>query len=801
MALPTVTIQLIPDIALAKFPLGTEIDFTATAEDPTGALIQHWVEIRNPAGVWTWGTDDGSAPGWDSDFPFDGSLAGTSSKSVKTGSMVLSTVGSWLLRSTATNVDPNANQWAVSNVIDITVFDPSTGSAVPAPDPSTVASVTIAGTKTPLTVGTKLNAGNVPLFTFDQPGDYEISVTSPPPVSTQPTVPVTPVTPPVDPITPPDDGGATGAVEPLWPMTPDAVSARLGPTWAQLNPNGGPEDRLTNNRPATQHSEIVDPRAKDYEYGTPSSTWNNFWSETVNFIKVKLGGGNGAGRIQPYAAYGGVAATRPRGDITGFDPDPVLGAAYATIPELGSVSQFTCGARSSLAMECNEALLGNLQGLIIPAGTQTSRGDVWPLPYTIVPGLAITAMALTSQNEVLIAVGFDPKSGAAKMAILACKAANLPSHTMKRFLQPNQASWTAWKLLGMIDLPFAGIPNAVAASSNGSWVGPSQTVWGEYDAQGQPVIGSDGQQVRDYLDLGQIDLSDPAKRAAMAFEGESDATPWGWVFATKGVVVVTCKASNQAAQYDLSGLMEFARKSYTEADQTKWQATCDAETAGNFPPTFALNASIAPTLVSVYSVNKPNGVALVQQLDRWSRDLWRAFIAREDGYCTILDVSPIMARYSWQLVGPGGILGEKFIAKNLTCVQFTRFNESGADKLMPPNQDGSVQTALGKVNCLMFGSRGERAIVFVQAWWQSLNEYDRITDVKMDDVTCLWPCERGSIIVAGGGTKIFTFIRGGVANDTGQTFAPDNFGRNWGPGGIEQEIDGFVPMLSGSNVN
>jgi hypothetical protein len=693
------TVNLIPPTAPGLLEVGSTLQFTGRATDPDRDLFEHWMEIKNPEGKWSWEPDGDTVAGWT-----DGALVGDKSLSRKVASFTFPRPGTWVVRTTAAD-DEAKDQWQISPEFEVSIVG-----TLPPTDDATI--VFNGGAPFTQPVGSKLILGSKELASLVSEGPYQIKFKAD------------------DVVTPP--------VSELWPMDADAVSNRLGPKWDGADA----ATRPTNPAPTTKHSDIPYARAQNYEFGTPTDKWNNFWSETGNgLVARKTKTDLNSFRIQTYAAYNGVAVSRPNGDLTGFKPDPVHAGYKLTLP-------FTASCRSQ-GIECNEALMGNAAGDIWPSGTQTSRGsDDWPYPTCNV-GFEITAMALSTSNEILFVVGINPKTGAGKYAVVACEGKWLPSHTMQRTAQPNQGSWSGFNLIGVRDLPF-DFPNSVAAAANGSWIGPSQTA---------------------NQDLGQIDLSKDWVRKSLSFEGEGDDQPWGWIFATKGIAVVTSKVAGKVAVIDLTKFFARVRADYTQASQDGWESILKQEDAGNYPPTFDEDPSIEPVVNAIYDIQGANFVCCVLQHERWSKDYWKAWIAGEDGKLTVLDTSPLLSRYSWEPVGPGGIIASKFIAKNLTHVTLQRFSDWRAGPHMPidPNT-GKNDSAFGSINGIIVTSRGENAHIFIVSVGDQLTEYLRLVDTRAEDVIACTVNERSFIVTSVDfGMKrgrIINWVMNGVSSDS-----------------------------------
>lgn len=724
--------------------VGTTLKFIGYATDPDRDLLEHWMEIRNPEGKWSWEPGGESDPQWQG-----GALVGDTGNSRRLASFTFTRPGDWVVRSTA-NDSEQPTLWAESAPLTITVVGD-----VPPVEPPDPATLTFNGGPSFVEdVGSKLTVGGTVLASLLSEGPYEITFKA------------------ADVVTPP--------VSELWPMDAESVSNRLGPKWD----GKGTMDK--NIFPPTKFSDIPYGRAKSYQFGEPSAEYSNFWSESGNgLLATPIKTGLNSFRAQTYAAYNSVAVCRPFPDITGFKPDPVHGGAGLTIP-------FTASCRSQ-GIECNEALMGNAAGDIWPAGTQTSRGsDDWPYP-TLNVGFEITAMALSTSNEILVVVGINPKTGAGKVAYVAWEGKYLPSHTMQLTGQPNQGSWSNFKLLGVRDLPFS-FPNSVSVASNGSWIGPSQTA---------------------SLDLGQIDMSKYWTRDSMRDESEGDNVPWGLVFATSGIAVISSKVAGKVAVISLKAIFAKLRADYCAHDQAAWESTLIRESKGLYPVTIDEDPTLEPLIDKIYDVKGPNFVLCCQQKDRWSLDYWKAWIAGEDGVLTVIDTSPYLSRYSWDKVGPGGIIAQQFIGKNLTHIAITRYDDWLATYNMPINQDGQVDpttgekphyNAFGKINSVICTARGENAHLFVLTYGSDLKTYRRVTDDQAEDLIAATVNERAFIMTSVDFGKshgrLLNFVFGGVSSDKGW-FTLANNGRDYFRGGEPLEFDDgeHVIAFSTANVN
>ncbi len=128
LALPVISfagfpsVQLTPESGATEITItqGSVLNFSAQASDSDRDLKEHWIEIRNPSGSWSW-------EGWLSGEPWTGRLGGDASSSSKQASFRFDAPGSYQVRSTALD---SADIWIISNVVYVVVIP---GTAEPAP--------------------------------------------------------------------------------------------------------------------------------------------------------------------------------------------------------------------------------------------------------------------------------------------------------------------------------------------------------------------------------------------------------------------------------------------------------------------------------------------------------------------------------------------------------------------------------------------------------------------------------------------------------------------------------------------
>ena len=537
----------------------------------------------------------------------------------------------------------------------------------------------------------------------------------------------------------PDGASARVLAAPRWDRA--AVSARLGPTFAQLNPDakGGrptlykPESKMP---PASYYVRI-----KPYELGSAPGPDSNYWSESgqVAYVPDDPANNPGLDRIQVFAYYNKVFAISPRLDWASGQPspDPQTQAPYY-VKINGTAPMQPVAMVRNYAMEQNEALVLYRDGLFAVAGTQTSRsGSERPYPGFKFPANKIPrAIAVTTGNEFALVAVTDTDRHVGQLAIVALEGKYIPFHTWPYMAMPNEGSWSDFKLLGYVDLPMA-TPDAVAAASNGLWRGASAT---------------------NDKELSQIDLADDNYRK-LVYDGA-----WQAVVAKNGYAIVSSTDENKVAVLDLTPLFNYVRENWL-GSEAHYQATLAARGDGpaQFPQTFDVNPAIRPKVIWTAAVSEPTAVLAGQTIDRWSHDRFKAYVASRDGTVHIYDTSPLMWRYPWETKGKLQEIGTVKVGRNPTCLAFARFSKSGLPLL--PVDDKGKQRAPDPLNNLFYAaSRGDDEIDAVVTWGGEGAVYWRIRDSRMDDPVAVSVAQRANIVTVAdfAGKKILSFRVGAI---------------------------------------
>ncbi|MFT3781913.1 MAG: hypothetical protein QM790_07845 [Nibricoccus sp.] len=563
----------------------------------------------------------------------------------------------------------------------------------------------------------------------------------------------------------------------------ETVSKLLGPSFDELNPNAK-EDRPTHFSrkskpcPALSFFNRTDP----FELGEQCIPDDDYWSESgqVAYVPDDPQNDPGLDRVQVFAYYNRVFALSPRLDFASGKPHPDPQTTEANYAELlGHPPGQPIAMVRNYGMLQNEALVLYRGGLLAVAGTQTSRSPAErPYPGLLFPANKVpTAIAVTTMNEFALITVTDTNTGRGQLAVVALEGKYLPFHTWPYMALANQGSFSAFKLLGYVDLPMAK-PTAVATATNGWWNGPSQT----------------NSQV-----LSQIDLTNDGTRAGI-YKGAGPG--WESLVANKGYAVIAAHDEDKAVFVDLGPLLNYVRDSYF-ASPEKFKATMSGrgEAPNAWPMAFSENTAAAPKVVSEFKVQKPTAVLAGMQINRWLGDHYKAYVASEDGTIHVFDASTLMARWDWEGTAPLAELGSFKVGRNPVCMIFNRFGDSPLP-LMPKQADGSTASEPLN-NTFHIVCRGDREIVTVVVWGGNGQVYRRIKDTRLADPVAASVAGRGNILTVAdyAGRKIVSFRIGGMVGRQGQVYPVG------GDGTYDFEYAGELPVaghpfaVNSANVN
>lgn len=511
--------------------------------------------------------------------------------------------------------------------------------------------------------------------------------------------------------------------------TPDELfSEKLGPTYLSLFPF------TPDTRPSVYKapSYACDParfgkRINPYEISksTGPSSDNDYWTDVGQVAYVPDSSEvAGIDRIQTFSYYSHAFAISPRLEASP-DPSSIYWFNGVKVPLKRPVA-----AVRNMGMTTNEALVVYANGFIGVAGTQTSRGGRvpfdWPLPGVQLPVNKVpSAIALTTSNEFALVTVKDVTTGRGQLAVIALEGHSLEYHTFQWIGFPNQGSWSDMKLMGYIDLPFDN-PDAVSASTNGLWKGPSAT----------------GNKT-----LGMLNILDPGTRWGMR-QGEMG---WSGVVATGGYALVSSKADGKAAFINLNPLMSWIKAQYLDDDKqaatmAKFNWVTMATDSGTRPVPRAteafpglLTAANTPTLITTLTLDRPTFTLAGQSIDRWSKDIQKAYISTESGVIRIYDTSSLVKRWSWEISGALREIGTVQVGANPVWMCFARFHQAGTPLL-------GTERADGLNNILHVACRGSRTIESVVTLKGVGQVYQRISDSRLQDPVCVGVGDRGNIL-------------------------------------------------------
>ncbi len=509
-------------------------------------------------------------------------------------------------------------------------------------------------------------------------------------------------------------------------------------------------------------------RINPWEVGEAPGADTDYWSDTgqVGYLPDDPATDPGLDRIQTYAYYNRVFAISPRPDTPSgkLHSDPQTREPYYETLN-GSPPMQPVAMVRGYGMQQNEQVMVYRDGLFAVAGMQTSRSSTErPYPGFKVPKNKVPrAIAVTASNEFALVTIWDTDRHQGQLAVVALEGKFLPFHTWPYMGLPNQGSFSAFKLMGYIDLPMAS-PNAVAASSNGLWQGPSST---------------------DNRVLSQIDLSNDDVRK-LVYDGD-----WQSVVAKSGYAIVSSTDDNKVVVVDLTPLFAYMRTSYLQS-ATSYQQTIASRGAApqEFPQTFEINPANMPKVIWESTVAAPTAVLAGIKLDRWSKDRFKAYVASRDGTVRILDTSSIMARNSWELRGELKEIGSFKVGRNPVSMAFARHGTSNLP-LLPPLSTGAARSTDPTNNQFYVACRGERSIDAVVTWQGEGQVYERIRDSRMGDPVAVSVAVRGNVVTVAdfAGKKLISFRMGTLYDSRNDKVYPP------GDPNYDYEFGGEMPLL------
>ena len=561
--------------------------------------------------------------------------------------------------------------------------------------------------------------------------------------------------------------------------TKTTMELRFGPSFTDLSPNAT-DDRPTLYKPTSKPRSSGYIRTNPYELGTTPVLDNDYWSDSgqVGYVPDDLADA-GIDRIQTYAYYDRVFAISPRLDWASGKPhsDPQSRETYYSTL-FGELPKHPLAMFRGYGMQQNEALVLYRNGNLAVAGTQTSRASgERPYPgFTFPANKVPTGIAITTANEFALVTIWDTTTKKGQLAVIALEGKYIPFHTWPYMGLPNQGSWSAFKLLGYIDLPMA-TPTSVSAASNGYWNGPSQTAG---------------------LVMSQINLANESHRINV-YSGS-----WSGVVAKGGYAIVASQFDNKAVVVDLAPLFSYIRESYLSS-AASFSATVAARgtAASSFPQAFSVRPSIMPKVVFEMNVATPTTVLAGLRMDRWTKDHYKGYVASRDGTIHILDTSAVQKRFDWERLGALRVIGSFNVGQNPVSMCFTRRGDSNLP-LLPVSSTG-VQSRPDPYNNLFYVAvRGDRKVVAAVTYNGAGAVYRTIKDTRMGDPVAVSTSIRGPILSVADfrGKKVLSF-RVGKINDVRNNvvYGCGEFGTDPFEFAGQVSFGGYPFLVNSTNVN
>lgn len=524
-------------------------------------------------------------------------------------------------------------------------------------------------------------------------------------------------------------------------------------------------------------------RVNPYQLGTPNDDKADYWSDSGQVAYLPDGSmadDPGLMATRHFAYYQGVFATAPLPDVSRGIPNPdpsTRKADYLSAnggePLHGVVTQVR-----STNTTGNDAFVLWENGLITVASTQTGHGKIG-LPWLRLPEeKQVQDLAVTSNNELLLVALYDAKLRRGQLAVIMVEGKGIPVHTFTQMGLPNQASVSAMKLLGYVDLPVATTLR-VAAACNGTWGGPSAT----------------GGKT-----LGRMDLTNAETLQNL------ESGSWAGVVANAGYAVVVSREESQLAVVDLTPVFKYIRQSWLSSIESFNATTASrGEAAAQWPNTFSVRPEISPRVVLTKAIERPVSVICGHRVDRWSSDRFKFHVGLEAGELSIWDASPIMARAKWHRKGNEiHELGRMKVGENPISLAFARRGEGQGSALIPA---GSKQKGDGQNNVLWIACRKARQVIEVLTLDGKGTVLRTIEDQKLQDPVNVCTAVRGYIVLVCDfrGKQVMGFRVGTITDARAKpkkVYPPTE-----GPNGEDWEVSGVLPVpgyphtITSENVN
>lgn len=549
---------------------------------------------------------------------------------------------------------------------------------------------------------------------------------------------------------------------------------RLGPA----APEGGPARPSHDITPAIPFPNGP-VRVNPYQVGTPNDDKADYWSDSGQLAYVPDGSNPddpGLMATRHFAYYRGVFATAPLPDTYRKPiPDPSTLtksyiAANAGAPLKGVLTQVRATNTTG-----NDAFVLWENGLITVATTQTGHGKIGMPSLRLPPDKKVQDLAITSNNELVLVALYDTTLKRGQLAVIMVEAKGLPFHTFTEMGLPNQASVSAFKLLGYVDLP-VNQTLQVSAACNGHWGGPSAT----------------GGQT-----MGKMDLT-KASTLKNLTSGQ-----WAGTIASAGYAVVVSRDENKLVVVDLSPVFSYIRDSWLQSPGT-FQATTAArgDAPDQWPNTFEKRPEILPRVTLTKDIERPVSVICGHHVDRWSSDPYKFHVGLEKGELSIWDASSIMAREKWHRKGSAvQELGRMFVGENPISLAFSRRSEGRGTPLLA----GSKSSGDGQNNVIWVACRQARKVVEVLTIGGKGAVIRTLEDEKLKDPVNVCTAVRGYIVLVCDfrGKQVMGFRIGTLADTRSKPrkeYPPADPKLGWEISGT-LPVPGYPHAITSENVN
>lgn len=554
------------------------------------------------------------------------------------------------------------------------------------------------------------------------------------------------------------------------------IDCRLGASFAVAHP-GAPDDRPTAYEPPLQTTTLGrHGQPFNYQLGGPPSVTppadNVFGSANDQVLyAADQPDDPGVARITTYDWESNVISAHPEpvwwgvGHPKGRNTDPAVDVTFegtkarAWASALGRPFGDPFAIARSSQSWSNDALVVYKPGFFGATGTQTSS-STYPF-FQFPKNKVVMAIAVTSVNELTLVALWDTDTKKGQLAVLANLARGLePYHTWPYFGLPNGGSYTAFKLMGYVDLPFA-TPTAISASTN-----VDQPVL--RDQQGGWAL-LDQQSIRDEVRSGPTQIR----------------------VATAGYAVVASRWESKVAFIDLQAIFAFLRERYLTTDANFKEASVTDPAA--WPYTFDAQPTIAPKVVKVIDVPYPTAVLAGSR--RYEDDT-RVHVAQLDGTLTTYDASGLGSDAA---ANPDDIrpIGSVQVGASPTSLAWPRQQD-------PLSKDASPYVYNPIVIAV---SRAERQVSWVTTSKKDGSSvYRRFRDSRLSDPVAIEFVSNAYVatIADFNGKKVVTYRFGPTPDDQltpKRTIGMGPDGKDQVECGGEMAFPGKVFLLSSTNVN